>query len=325
MSDKEQGDMPQQEIDEEALAVDAEAPAVDEVATNIDRIILKISSWRALLFLAGVCIMLVFVRDNATPRYDDAIIISLALPKSGTTSMYQAFLSAGLDHTVHWWTNGPWIRERWAVEGRNWTLSVGDLPQSQKPSYDRKHDYIGRIIESNIATGQPPFGGLLRGVHAVAEMNYDYWECSDRGETQAHTYYPQTDKEFLLNITEMYPNAKFVLSLRDARKWALSVNSWFNLRELFWLSTNLHVGWEISDLEKFYQDHAQLVQDTIPSHRLLVFRIEEEPESLERKLRTFLKLPKLTWGQSNKNPRRGKDPARQPFVKACGNRKVGDI
>lgn len=242
-------------------------------------------------------------RNVAIHEWKNPLVVVLSLPKSGTTSLNAAFLAANLK-TVHYDTHSsPWILERWAHERKSWKKSnVGPQYRSQYPQWNPAHEYIGRLVENN--NSSDPFGGVLDGVEAITEMNYDYFECMD-GKIGSRVYYPQTNTTFVRSLLRMYPTTKYILSVRNSSSWARSVSAWYDTLERFVLADLPYlppgVGSNFSDLEHFYEEHTKRVKETVPEDRLLVFSLEDDSAEIERRLRQFLSLPDLVWPHSNKN------------------------
>lgn len=97
------------------------------------------------------------------------IIFVLSLPKNGTTSLQHAFESAGLQ-SAHWVTKDAqddlWWDGKYLTDIRNY-------------GYKADQYLVGRIVQENLAAGQPILSGKLEGLHCLAQMDYLYWKKNE--------------------------------------------------------------------------------------------------------------------------------------------------
>eukprot|EP00527_Entomoneis_sp_CCMP2396_P006590 CAMPEP_0198144310 /NCGR_PEP_ID=MMETSP1443-20131203/14364_1 /TAXON_ID=186043 /ORGANISM="Entomoneis sp., Strain CCMP2396" /LENGTH=195 /DNA_ID=CAMNT_0043807675 /DNA_START=518 /DNA_END=1102 /DNA_ORIENTATION=- len=117
-------------------------------------------------------------------------------------------------------------------------------------------------------------------------------------------------QHFSLNeLHRDYPNATFILPLRDSAEWATSVINWFHMRARFineYIAHNLsiprpgQVG-SPSFLSKYYEEHTVYIRDFVkqhPSHALVEFNIRQE-DAGEILSKSF-GLPDTCWDHKNK-------------------------
>jgi len=113
--------------------------------------------------------------------------------------------------------------------------------------------------------------------------------------------------EFLDQIHGQFPNATFVLNLRDPKHWMKSIDKWKDLRQRF---IDIHipeilprgVGANDTDLETFYLAQAQRVRDFVadhPTHELVEVPIESP--SAGQIMQDSFGITKECWGVRNSN------------------------
>uniref|UniRef100_A0A7S4Q4P6 Sulfotransferase domain-containing protein n=1 Tax=Alexandrium monilatum TaxID=311494 RepID=A0A7S4Q4P6_9DINO len=216
-------------------------------------------------------------QPDARPRQ---LVLVLGMPKCGTTSLHEAFRSAGLD-SVHW-ALGTGEDLRADRELRLWGVDA-----------DRR--LIGRLMERAAAQGLPPLSGLPHHVDAVAEMNGLVW--GPRGTVQAH--FPQIS--LLEELAAHYPYAHFILNVRDHRRWVRSVDSHNDLRKRL-VYADLPglppgAGARDDELIGWVAAHHERVRARLGGGRarLLVFDIEHHGAE---ELVAFLGR-RVAWGQHN--------------------------
>ncbi|CAJ1380669.1 unnamed protein product [Effrenium voratum] len=131
-------------------------------------------------------------------------VVVLGLPKCGTTSLNDAFVAAGL-RSVHW------------------ALDVGKNSKNDKQLREwgtgSEERLVGRLIQSAVMQNKPPFS-LLPQVDAFAEINGLYW--ADRKKESVRAFFPQV--QYLQHLLQAYPDAHFILNVRDHGAWARSVS-----------------------------------------------------------------------------------------------------
>jgi len=210
------------------------------------------------------------------------LALVLGMPKCGTTSLHEAFRSAGLE-SVHW------------------ALRAGEDLRADRELRQRGVDagnrLVARLMQRAASEGLPPLALLPEHVDAVAEMNGLYW--ADQRAGVAEGYFPQMSllEELILH----YPFAHFVLNVRDHRRWARSVDGHNDLRKRL-IAADLPglprgVGAKDEDLIGWAAGHHERVRALLGHARvrLLVFDLERHGE---KQLSTFLGR-RVTWGLHN--------------------------
>ena len=145
--------------------------------------------------------------------------------------------------------------------------------------------------------GLPPLAYLPSDVNAVAEMNGFFW--SDRRRNLVEGWFPQMDQ--LEELMEHYPDAYYILNVRDVRMWIKSVDAHNDMRSrLTWGSfPNLDRGKGQVDEElvPWFEQHHRRVKELAQSRgcKLLIFDIAEHSE-LE--LSAFLGS-RVAWNKHN--------------------------
>lgn len=139
-------------------------------------------------------------------------MLVLGLPKCGTTSLHEAFTSAGFQ-SVHW------------------ALKVGENMHAdvnlRKYGIDADSRLIAKLIHRAVCEGVAPLTYLPREVDAVAEMNGIFWD--DQQPCGVWGYFPQVS--ILEELVAHYPNAYFVLNVRDHWRWVKSVKNHCDMRD----------------------------------------------------------------------------------------------
>lgn len=202
------------------------------------------------------------------------------MPKCGTTSLHEAFNSAGLS-SVHW-ALGAGEDLRADKELRIWGVGA-------------EKRLVARLMHRAASQGLPPLALLPSSLDAVAEMNGLYW--GQRGHAEG--YFPQMS--LLEELVSHYPFAHFILNVRNHRRWVSSVNSHNDLRQRL-VSANLpglppKAGARDDELIAWVDAHHERVKARLTRERfrLLVFDIECHGE---RELSAFLGL-RVDWGVHN--------------------------
>ncbi|CAE7901116.1 unnamed protein product [Symbiodinium microadriaticum] len=214
------------------------------------------------------------------------LIFVLGMPKAGTTSLHEAFLRAGLS-SVHWALD----------QGKNLSKDKqlrlwGDGSESR---------LVGRLIEQAVSEGKEPLAYLPQ-VEALAEMNGMFWK--DKAKTTVQAYFPQM--EHLERLLEAYPNAYFILNVRNLDDWVRSVNQHNDLRKRF-VCADLpglppQKGAKDEELVEWVKAHQKRVLTLLPSRKanLLHFNIDLHGSD---ELSQFLQCP-ITWPHCNRTARR---------------------
>jgi len=210
------------------------------------------------------------------------LVLVLGLPKCGTTSLHEAFRSVGYE-SVHWALNA----------GKD----VSADKQLRLWGVDADRRLIARLMHRAASQGLPPLALLPPGVDAVAEMNGLFW--ADKHAWVAEGHFPQMS--LLEQLVLHYPDARFILNIREHRRWVKSVDQHNDLRRRL-VCADLPglprgVGKLDDELIAWVDAHHRRVQALLSHHgaRLLVFDIERhgEPE-----LSAFLGAA-VTWACHN--------------------------
>jgi len=192
-------------------------------------------------------------------------VISVGMPKSGTTSLFNYFNCGGHATSHYLCANG--IR----------SFKCGDC------------------IQRNIRKGNP----LLRGCgkfEVWAEINSSY-------HFKNTIFLPQVENLDLIH--RYYPNATFVLTYRNPEDWVESVQNWHALKGFLLNSniTGLHSG--SGDvrlaLRSFYVTHIERIRQFVhdyPSHKLVQVNLIDN--NAGKILQDSFGVSEACWGQSNK-------------------------
>jgi hypothetical protein len=191
-------------------------------------------------------------------------ILVMGMPKTGTTSI-QRFFQCNRTDVSHWMCS---------VKDRN-ELTM-----------------CGKIIQSNIEQGLPPFHTMNHAVYA--QMDYVDYDGS--------CYFPQV--EALEELHKYYPNATMILNTRNITKWVASVRNYHQMGQRF-VSCNMTglpsgVGDRDKELIEFVERHYENIRRFVrrhPSHRLVEIDIESD-ESADIMTKTF-HVPAHCWGHAN--------------------------
>jgi len=225
-------------------------------------------------------------------------IILLGLPKSGTTSIYKFFQCAGISSSHYCCSPG----------------AIDHPPCSPKgtPSNERNYHLCGYCIKRNIFHGRAPFEGCgdTFDVFAQIDCEMNIWKKDEENNKMVPSnsmYMPQVTE--LDNLHSHYPNATFILNLRDPASWEKSVRNWFQLASIFQMTDLPEYGYPKGKLalQEFYVNHTKRIRDfakSHPSHALVEVNIEDEKAG--ENLAEAFGLSPSCWGQSNENGGRGK-------------------
>ncbi|CAK0888327.1 unnamed protein product [Prorocentrum cordatum] len=227
--------------------------------------------------------------DAASPGRQ---VFVLGMPKCGTTSFQEAFLSCGF-RSVHW------------------ALESGKNPQRdtklRTQGLEAEQRLVSLLLQRALDEGLPPLGHLP-GVDAISQMDGLVW----RGSEVVGSFPQMT---LLPALYDAYPKALFILNVRDKHKWAESVASWVDgdmnkritLASLPQLPSG--AGSTPEELVEWFDWHVGRVRAFFSKRdqgRLLEFDIEK---SDAEELRDFLGCPNLVWGVHNAS--RKKKPAKR--------------
>ncbi|MDF1727370.1 MAG: sulfotransferase family protein [Sulfitobacter sp.] len=199
-------------------------------------------------------------------------VISLSLPKSGTTTLAHALRHAGLK--VADWRIRPAQTEDVNLQGKH----VGPL-----------------IYEDYFNHGDP-----LRRLHefdAVTEMNVI---------NNSMSLWPQCDAGLLMAIERHHPKVKFLLSVREPGKVATSMKGWNSLGSRRLPQNDVPglprpYGEEVRHLTRWIESHyAFCIRAFRGQPNFLAYRLED-PDA-RQKISAFLEIDLPWWGQANANP-----------------------
>eukprot|EP00405_Crypthecodinium_cohnii_P007249 CAMPEP_0206424328 /NCGR_PEP_ID=MMETSP0324_2-20121206/3168_1 /ASSEMBLY_ACC=CAM_ASM_000836 /TAXON_ID=2866 /ORGANISM="Crypthecodinium cohnii, Strain Seligo" /LENGTH=264 /DNA_ID=CAMNT_0053888973 /DNA_START=15 /DNA_END=809 /DNA_ORIENTATION=- len=211
-------------------------------------------------------------------------VMVLGMPKAGTTSLHEAFKSAGYN-SVHWALP--------AGDGLDTDVEDIKMLQTQEGIEER---LVARMVWRAANEGLPPFAYLPEDVEAVAEMNGMVFD----DEVGAWGYFPQMS--LLETIFETYPNAAYILNLRNMTKWVNSVNKYLRIRERM-AKSDLHklprgAGYDDGELLVWVENHHRRVIEEAQRRgvRFLIFDIEKHGA---KELSEFLGRS-VSWGQMNR-------------------------
>ena len=214
------------------------------------------------------------------------LIFVLGMPKTGTTSLHEAFVRAGLN-SVHWALD----------QGKN----LSKDKQLRLWGAGSECRLVGRLIDQAVSEGKEPLAYLPQ-VEALAEMNGMFWK--DKAQTTVQAYFPQMDH--LERLLEAYPNAYFILNVRNLDDWVKSVDQHNDLRKRF-VCADLpglpaQKGATDKELVEWVEAHQKRVLALLPSlnANLLHFDIDLHGS---RELSQFLQCP-ITWPHCNRTARR---------------------
>eukprot|EP00429_Kryptoperidinium_foliaceum_P083172 CAMPEP_0176213454 /NCGR_PEP_ID=MMETSP0121_2-20121125/15667_1 /TAXON_ID=160619 /ORGANISM="Kryptoperidinium foliaceum, Strain CCMP 1326" /LENGTH=279 /DNA_ID=CAMNT_0017552517 /DNA_START=36 /DNA_END=873 /DNA_ORIENTATION=- len=221
------------------------------------------------------------------------------MPKCGTTSLHEAFLSAGFG-SVHW------------ALGAGKDLTADKALRTS--GLDASTRLVAELLRRATVDGRPPLAYLPEGVDAVAEMNGLYWEGSC-----VRAFFPQMS--LLDAFVDHYPHAHFILNVRDTTEWVRSVGEHNDLRKRL-IAANLPglppgAGGRDEELVAWVEGHHRRVRETLRARgaKLLVFDIDRDSGA---ELEQFLGV-RVAWGQHNKT---GDDSSRLRTRSAGGCRGV---
>eukprot|EP00811_Abedinium_folium_P026900 NODE_4017_length_1947_cov_6.550549.p1 GENE.NODE_4017_length_1947_cov_6.550549~~NODE_4017_length_1947_cov_6.550549.p1 ORF type:complete len:630 (-),score=157.17 NODE_4017_length_1947_cov_6.550549:56-1756(-) len=226
-------------------------------------------------------------------------VFVLGMLKCGMSSLHNAFISCGL-RSVHW------------ALGAGTDMRADKRLRQYGDGAQRR--LVALLMQRAVAEGLPPLAHL-DDVDAIAQMDGLVW---DKGGDDVHGglgavlgTFPQIT--MLKELCDAYPDAVFILNIRNLDSWAASVSAWTDGD----LSARLLAadlpglppgkGSTTEELVEWSRWHTARVQDFFAERgaadRLLTFDIERDDAAC---LRNFLGHPHLQWGHCNQNhSRRG--------------------
>lgn len=196
-------------------------------------------------------------------------IISLSLPKSGTTTLAEALRHSGLKVAD------------WRIREDN-TDNVSLQNQLIAPM----------IYEDYFDSGDPL--RRLAEFDAITEMN---------AVNRNMSFWPQTDSGLLLAMQRHHPNIRFVLSKRDPEKVARSILNWNNLGKSRLPNADVPglprgYGQSPDHLIRWIKGHYAFCEAMFEGTGRLLTYDPAAPETRD-KLSTFLGIDLLWWGKAN--------------------------
>lgn len=138
-------------------------------------------------------------------------------------------------------------------------------------------EFIGLLILKAVNEGQALFTNI-NDCDALTQIDYS-------GE---YPFFPQIN--VLGKMFRQYPNAKFILNVRNDENWVKSISKWGEIRKFYTNNTSLGIkGDTDEDLKNWFNQHIERVKKFFEDKKdkLLVFDIEKD--SVE-KLNTFTNL-----------------------------------
>lgn len=204
-----------------------------------------------------------------TPTGTRGPIISLSLPKSGTTTLAVALRHAGLKVA-------DWRIRRHETE----TVALHDqlIGPLMYEDYFRSGDPLARLGEFD----------------AITEMN---------AVNKNLSVWPQMDSGILAAIQEHYPQVRFLLSRRDPERVANSIMNWNNLGKERLPRADVPglprpFGGEVSDLVRWVKGHYAFCETVFRDNPNFLAYELEAPDVRDR-ISDFLGLPLPWWGAAN--------------------------
>lgn len=198
-------------------------------------------------------------------------IISLSLPKSGTTTLAVALKRAGLN--VADWR----IRTDQTKDETLHTQLVAPL-----------------LYEDYFDSGDPL--KRLGDFDAITEMSAVSWKQS---------MWPQMDSGLLAAIETHHPGARFLLSMRAPEEVATSIMGWNNLGRRRLPNNDVPglpkgFGGNVPELTRWVAGHYAFCERVFRGYpNFLAYRLDDP--DVQTKISTFLALDLPWWGKANTN------------------------
>lgn len=196
-------------------------------------------------------------------------IISLSLPKSGTTTLADALREAGLKVA-------DWRIRRHETD----TVAIQDqlVAQLMYEDYFDSGDPLARLGEFD----------------AITEMN---------AVNKNVCFWPQMDVGMLSTIEQLYPNVRFLLSRRDPVKTAQSMMRWNNLAKERLPRNNVPGlprpwGDQESHLVRWISSHYAFC-DRLFAGKDHFLAVDPEDTNAAEQISAFLDVDLPWWGRSN--------------------------
>ncbi len=205
-------------------------------------------------------------------------IISLSLPKSGTTTLATALRRAGLN-VIDW-----------------------RIRESQTFRDDLKDQLIAPLMYEDYFDSGDPLARFDE-FHAITEMSAINGKMS---------MWPQTDSGMLGAILRHHPGAKFLLSMRDPAAVAKSIMGWNNLGKARLPRNDVPglprpYGGNVENLTQWVNGHYDFCARYFRrSPNFLAYELEEK--NVQHRISRFLSLELPWWGKANENIRLADTP-----------------
>mmetsp|Transcript_13850 Transcript_13850/g.40528 ORF Transcript_13850/g.40528 Transcript_13850/m.40528 type:complete len:1116 (-) Transcript_13850:48-3395(-) len=170
------------------------------------------------------------------------------------------------------------------------------------------------MIKSNILNGKPPLSGEVD------------WEVYAELNSHKVCYFPQM--ESLDEIHRHYPNATFILNLRNTTDWANSVKNWGHGRDALPIKLvqcdlpglPKGVGSKNEELVAWFEMHTERVRSFVsrhPSHKLIEVTIDTDEAGGVMEGNFGISSSKC-WGHSNVKKKITLEPAERLSSPNCG-------
>jgi hypothetical protein len=201
-------------------------------------------------------------------------IFVIGFPKSGTTTLHNAFRQAG-------------------IRSAHWVVPEG---------------YCGQLIYRDFRAGRNPLAQLAR-YDAVTQADVCMPDRTHDGEQL--NFWPQLDFEVIDAIESHNPDIKFVLNRRSVADLVKSIDQWGWLRERLAVSEIIGLpegkGRTDDELRAWIEGHYAACSERFAGNpNFLDFDIADA--DAKQRLERFSGVELPWWGVVNKNPR-SSDPA----------------
>lgn len=232
-------------------------------------------------------------------------VIVVGLPKAGTSSVFSFFQSQRF-RCQHWYCCGKQYDPQIAASNgplqmgecilRNLALNTNNSQKLSMLSGCGNYDVYAEI------NGDRPAGGNSSGF-LLEDGTYDSKSPGPRIFLPQHFNLQQLHEEF--------PNATWILNLRDSSSWAKSVLKWRDLGDQFvneyYMKHQIHkiprnLTEKQSFLKTIYDEHSELIRSFVrshPSHALIELNITDDEAG--NVLADAFGLQKDKWVQKNRN------------------------
>jgi hypothetical protein len=244
-------------------------------------------------------------------------VIVVGFPKSGTTSIHHFFTCAKA-HAQHFCCCGDTNDHAPCQVDTMAVCILKNMAQNRKMLHNcgeyqvyAQIDGERPILQPAGAAGSSDFKGVLL----------------ENGTLELHNIRQKVERQLLFRhflpqhfsleqLHADYPNATYILPLRDARDWANSAFSWFQMRgrtinEYMYFNQSLPRPGKANAKEflaRIYDEHSNMVRNFVrqhPSHAFIEFNITDPDAG--RKLAETFGLEERCWGHHNQLGSRAND------------------